>query len=342
MARPIIFVVDDDEMLCDVSVEMLRTNDYDAVGLNGGKEFFDQLKLVIPDLVLMDVMMPDENGISVLKRFKANEQYKDIPVMFITGFSNYDDAVKSFELGAVDYIRKPYNRNELLARVGTHLQLKNAKKILMQKNNQLQEANQQLQHLKELLSTNTPNEVLKESWSSVYRGEFHLKEAKVFRAYVFIDLVGFTKFSENRPPEEITPALNEVLGPVTDLIYECGGDVNNFIGDCIFAVFSDCNDCYLFANRLKGYSHLQEHFPISVGISYGEAVRCNVGSKKRSGYTYIGADVNLAQRLQDLAEPGEVLCTARFADELVDMSNLKSPREVELKGFEKTISCFSI
>jgi signal transduction histidine kinase len=101
------------------------------------------VKSVIPDLILLDIQMPEINGYEVCEKLKANLKTKDIPVIFVSALSDTFDKVKAFEVGGVDYITKPYQAEEVLARVHTHLSLSNAQKQLAQKNQALIKLNQE-------------------------------------------------------------------------------------------------------------------------------------------------------------------------------------------------------
>lgn len=126
--RPFILIVDDDPKNLQVLGNILRKRDYKISVASDGRQMLDMTDRFRPDLILLDVMMPGFDGFQVCKQLKASEDKKNIPVIFLTGKTGSDDIVKGFELGAVDYITKPFNTTELLARVETHLALRKAQK----------------------------------------------------------------------------------------------------------------------------------------------------------------------------------------------------------------------
>lgn len=120
---PNILIVDDNTQNIQVLGSILKKENYDvSVSMNG----LDALEFLVnekPDLILLDVMMPQMNGYEVCRILKKDKMLKKIPVIFITAKTNAEDVVKGFKVGAIDYITKPFNAEELLARVKTHVEL---------------------------------------------------------------------------------------------------------------------------------------------------------------------------------------------------------------------------
>lgn len=133
-----ILVVDDTESNIDVILDSLQDN-YDLTVATNGYDALEIIAEEIPDLILLDVMMPGINGYEVCQKLKLDDTTKDIPIIFLTAVKDITDKTKAFELGAVDYITKPFDVMELKARVKTHLELKFAKKMLFDQNRFLEE-----------------------------------------------------------------------------------------------------------------------------------------------------------------------------------------------------------
>jgi two-component system sensor histidine kinase/response regulator len=129
--RPLILVVDDVSRNLKVLAQILREEGYKISIANSGSRALDMVNARLPDLILLDVMMPEMDGFEVCRQLKAAEPSKDIPVIFLTALAEVENLVKGFECGAVDYVAKPFNRAELLVRVNTHLQLKQAQKEII-------------------------------------------------------------------------------------------------------------------------------------------------------------------------------------------------------------------
>jgi two-component system, sensor histidine kinase and response regulator len=128
--KNVVLVVDDTEQNLSVVGNILLENDYEIQLVTSGEEAFESLNEIIPDLILLDVMMPGMDGHEVIRRLKSDDKYMEIPVIFLTAKVETEDVVKGFELGAVDYVTKPFRKAELLARVKTHIKLKNTENEL--------------------------------------------------------------------------------------------------------------------------------------------------------------------------------------------------------------------
>lgn len=133
--KPLILIVDDIEANIQLLATILTENNFDIAIAYSGKEALDAVSAFKPDLILLDVMMPEMDGFQVAKKLKENEFTKDIPIIFLTAKADITDIAKGFELGANDYVTKPFQSPELLARVNTHLKLKFLMENLIQMNN---------------------------------------------------------------------------------------------------------------------------------------------------------------------------------------------------------------
>jgi two-component system, sensor histidine kinase and response regulator len=140
--QQIILIVDDTSLNVRLLGKILMKGPYELAIANSGEEALDMLKELNPDLILLDIMMTGMDGFAVCKILKSSPKTEDIPVIFLTAKAEAEDIVKGFELGAVDYVTKPFNTTELLARVKTHLELKKAKDLLAKQNEKLKQLNE--------------------------------------------------------------------------------------------------------------------------------------------------------------------------------------------------------
>jgi signal transduction histidine kinase len=140
-----ILIIDDTPMNLRVIVESLEGHGYRIVVATRGEEALKRASYVQPDLVLLDVMMPDLNGFEICRRLKAQPGTRDIPVIFMTSLASVDDKVTGFSVGAVDYVTKPLHVEEVRARVDTHLSLRAMQKELERQTAQLTAANEELE-----------------------------------------------------------------------------------------------------------------------------------------------------------------------------------------------------
>jgi len=125
--KPLVLIVDDIPRNIKLLGDILRTKDCKIAAATSGPQALAMVKKVQPDLILLDIIMPEMDGFAVCKILKESSQTRDIPVIFLTAKTETADIVKGLEIGAVDYISKPFNSTELLARAHTHLELKKAR-----------------------------------------------------------------------------------------------------------------------------------------------------------------------------------------------------------------------
>ncbi|MBF0545016.1 MAG: hybrid sensor histidine kinase/response regulator [Candidatus Riflebacteria bacterium] len=134
-----IMLVDDTPTNMDLLGQMLQSNGYQIVTISSGSQALTEAAQTPPDLILLDINMPEMNGYEVCGLLKADEKLKEIPVIFISGLDDTTDKIKAFSVGGVDYVAKPFRFEEILARVKTHLSLCFARRELKKQNEILQE-----------------------------------------------------------------------------------------------------------------------------------------------------------------------------------------------------------
>ncbi|OGO04293.1 MAG: hypothetical protein A2Y73_00150 [Chloroflexi bacterium RBG_13_56_8] len=115
MAR--ILIVDDDENVVDIVARALKSQDYAVLVAYGGHEAIDQLHMQRPDLIILDILMPEIDGLQVCKFIRMNPRLASVPVLFLSGKTEVEDRIRGFELGCDDYLMKPFHLNELILRV---------------------------------------------------------------------------------------------------------------------------------------------------------------------------------------------------------------------------------
>jgi PleD family two-component response regulator len=145
--KPIILIVDDVPKNLQVLGNILNKAGYKISAALNGEQALKIISKAKPDLILLDIMMPGLSGFDVIKELKSNEETVEIPVIFLTAKTEKDDVIQGIELGAVDYLTKPFNSTELLARVKNHVELKLSCDKLKELNRELRDA---LDHIKTL------------------------------------------------------------------------------------------------------------------------------------------------------------------------------------------------
>jgi signal transduction histidine kinase len=147
----LILAIDDDSKILQLLENLLPEKGFNIITENNGKKALKSVLSNKPDLILLDVLMPGMDGYTVCKKLKIHPDLKDLPIIFLTSKTQTEDIVKGFESGGVDYVTKPFNISELLARVNTHLELKNSKDTILKQNDELARLNSDLTRLNEEL-----------------------------------------------------------------------------------------------------------------------------------------------------------------------------------------------
>jgi sigma-B regulation protein RsbU (phosphoserine phosphatase) len=135
-----ILIVDDTPANIQTLSGILKEKGYQLSVATNGKQALQVLEKVLPDLILLDVMMPEMDGFETCRQIKKSEALRNIPIIFLTAKTETSDIVEGFEIGAVDYVAKPFNAHELLARINTHLSIDHLRRSLAEKNAELERA----------------------------------------------------------------------------------------------------------------------------------------------------------------------------------------------------------
>ncbi|MEL7833319.1 hybrid sensor histidine kinase/response regulator [Fodinibius sp. Rm-B-1B1-1] len=135
----LILIADDIPKNIQLLGKVLDNNGYQVVAVTEGDRVLDTAKKHNPDLILLDIMMPEKSGYEVCKELQANEELSEIPIIFLTARSDEEDIIKGLNLGGSDYVTKPFNSGELLARIDTHLSLKEARDQIVEQREELQQ-----------------------------------------------------------------------------------------------------------------------------------------------------------------------------------------------------------
>ena len=309
MTQASILIVEDNKKNIQVLAKALEKEKYNISIAHNGVQALSLINKSKPDLILLDIMMPEMDGFETCKRLKADTATKDIPVIFLTAKDQTSDIVKGFELGAVDYLVKPAHSAELLIRVKTHLELKQHKELLKKENRKLLDDRSTLM---QYFSEDVADNLIKKGMQDQLSGEI------LPVSVLFLDIRNFTTISEKLEPSLVANLLNRLFTDIMDLVFTNRGSVNKIIGDAILATFGapmgtdtdaensiKCaiavqNMLSLFNKALPDY--LDSEIKVGIGISSGSVFTGNIGSYRRKEYTVIGDTVNLASRLESLTK----------------------------------------
>jgi adenylate cyclase len=353
-----ILVVDDTPLNVKLLADLLRVKGFVVDTAASGPEALDRIAADRPDLVLLDVMMPEMSGYEVCARIRANPQTARLPVVMVTSLDAVPERVKGIEAGADDFLSKPVNQPELLARVRSLLRIKELDDALGGLNRELErrvtEQVSQLERLGRLKRFFSP--ALAEA---ILAGgaDDPLKTHRREIAVVFLDLRGFTAFAETAEPEEVMGVLREYHAEMGRLILEHEGTLERFTGDGMMVFFNDpvpVPDAAARAVRMAvamrervsemigKWRRQGFELDLGVGIAQGYATIGAIGFEGRLDYGAIGTVTNLASRLCGEAKPGQILAQRRVAAQLEAEIEVEEVGDLTLKGFGRPVSTCNV
>ncbi len=364
-ARPRILVVDDVEDNREIVRARLESQGFTVATAEDGEAALAAVAANPPDLILLDVMMPNLDGIETVKRLKADAALPFIPVILLTAKSDSKDVVAGLDAGADEYLTKPFDHGALLARVKAMLRIKALQDEVSRQARELAEWNAKLEErvaaqvgeiermsrLKRFLSPQVAEVIASDAGEAALRS--HRREITV----LFCDLRGFTAFAETSEPEDVMLVLREYHEAVGERIFEHQGTLERFAGDGIMVFFNDpvpCADHCERAVRLglainaavsglaQGWQRRGFKLGIGVGIAAGYATLGRIGFDKRFDYAAIGTVTNLAARLCGEAAPGQILLSQRVATAIEGAVATRLLEDRTLKGLHAPVPVYEL
>ena len=360
-----VLVVDDTPLNVKLLSDLLTVNGYRVLTASSGPEALEKIQAERPDLVLLDVMMPEMSGYEVCARIRGNPATAILPVVMVTSLDPHQERTKGLDAGADDFLTKPVNQPELLARVKSLLRVKSLYETVERQTAQLTELNQSLERrVAEQVSQLERMSRLKRFFSPhlaemIVAGDTEdpLKSHRREITVVFLDLRGFTAFAETAEPEEVMTVLREYHAEMGNLILEHEGTLERFTGDGMMIFFNDpvpVPDAPERAVRMavamrervaelvaqwkkRGYT-----LGLGVGISRGYATIGTIGFEGRWDYGAIGSVTNLAARLCGEAEANQILISQRVFGGVEELVDTEPIGELVLKGFTRPVPAFNV
>ncbi|MGZ3410246.1 MAG: response regulator [Xanthobacteraceae bacterium] len=362
---PRILIVDDNETNRDILVTRLGVHGYDLVQAADGVECIELTKSALPDLILLDVMMPRMDGIEATRRLKADPGLPFIPIILVTAKADTKDVVAGLDAGADEYLTKPVDQMSLVARVKSMLRVKELHDKVAAQATDLANWNQTLEQrvaeqltqidrmgkLRRFLSPQVTELILSSGDDRVL--DSHRREITV----VFCDMRGFTAFSEVAEPEEVMKVLGEYHHALGTLIYKYEGTLERFAGDGLMILFNDplqYDDHALRAVKMavemrdavsgltSGWKKRGHELGFGVGIANGYATLGRIGFEGRFDYGAVGTVVNLAARLCSEARDGQILIERKVRNHVEDHVETEEAGSLTLKGLHRPVAAFDI
>jgi two-component system sensor histidine kinase ChiS len=349
-----ILLVDDNATNLQVLHQTLDGRGFRLLVAKNGESALSIATKAHPSLILLDIMMPGIDGFEVCRRLQSNPDTQEIPVIFLSALDDTKDKVKGLDAGAVDYVSKPFQPEEVIARVNTHLTISRLKKTLAEKNQELLAANDVLEErvrerTAELAALNhvyerfVPREFLdllnKESILDIQLGDQVIQEMTV----MFADIRGWTTLSEQMTPQENFHFINAYLKRVSPVIKEHNGFIDQYYGDGIMALFPGPPDDAVMAaismrravNQYNEDRKREGFLPIGIGIGlhHCELMLGIIGSEERLQGAVVADAVNLAARIEGLTRIyGSWITTSE-----VTVSRLGEPERFKLRFVDKVL-----
>ena len=353
-----ILVVDDTPVNVKLLADLLGAKGYATVTAASGPEALEKIEAEHPDLVLLDVMMPGMTGYEVCKKVRENPSTVMLPIVMVTALDPGQERVKGIEAGADDFLSKPINQPELLARVRSLLRVKTLHDELATLNRTLEARVaaqvaqlENLGRLKRFFSPQLAEAILTGGAEDPLKS--HRREVTV----VFLDLRGFTAFAETAEPEEVMAVLREYHAEMGKLILDHEGTLERFTGDGMMVFFNDpvvienpseravrmaVGMRARAAELAKRWRKLGHDLDFGVGIAQGYATIGAIGFEGRWDYGAIGSVTNLAARLCAEAKPGQILIQRRVYAAVEELVEATPAGELALKGFSRPIPTYDI
>ncbi len=353
-----ILVVDDTPANVRLLADVLGARGYVVSTAASGKEALEKVAADAPDLVLLDVVMPEMSGYEVCRALRADPATSRLPVVMVTALDPGQERVKGIEAGADDFLSKPINQPELLARVRSLLRVKQLWDELAELNRTLEtrvaEQVAQLERLGRLKRFFSPQ--LAEAIVSG-GAEDPLKSHRRDITVVFLDLRGFTAFAETAEPEEVMGVLREYHAEMGKLILHWEGTLERFTGDGMMIFFNDPTPVPDSAERAVrmaaamrervaelaiGWKKTGFDLDFGIGIAHGYATLGAIGFEGRVDYGAIGTVTNLSARLCAEAKPGQVLLSQRVLTAVEALVEVEAVGDVSLKGISRPVKIFNL
>ena len=353
-----ILVVDDTPANLSLMVEILKPDYRTRIAINGEKA----LELVFggepPDLILLDIMMPGLNGYDVCRRIKERPQTQDIPIIFVSAMGEIEDETRGLDLGGVDYVTKPISPAIVKARIRTHLAVSRQARELAELNQTLErrvaQGVQELERmgrLKRFFSPSVVEMLLSGTSDDPLRS--HRREV----AAVFVDLRGFTAFTETSDPEDVMLALNQYHSAMGELVMAYSGTLEHFAGDGMMIYFNDPVEIdnpaavavemaigmqRRFAVLAREWKKRGYALSMGIGVAQGFATIGAIGYEGRRDYGVIGNVTNMAAALLGEGGGGQSLISQRVQGFVADKVQTEWVADMTLKGFHRPVPTFAV
>lgn len=349
--NPKILIVEDEAVQAMALEKSITGYEYETRSATNGKEALAQAEEWQPHLILLDLNLPDLSGTEVLQRLKLLETVKDIPVISISADNTPQSISASLNAGAVDYLVKPINMQDLSLKIRNLVELSLSRQ-------KITELNRALQREKALLARYFSAELIEEILAE--NTSLDMSGRNLTASILFFDIRNSTRISEQLNPNQFAEFLSQIFTDVMDLIYGEKGSVNKMLGDGLLATFGcplssgdDAYHCVHSAMQIQNYmdtfndfrpEYLKQPVHAVIGIATGKVFAGNIGSVRRMEYTVVGDPVNVAARLQSMTKFFEVsvLVDGETVETLGDRIEVRKVDLTHVRGKVTEIGIFEL
>jgi len=330
--RARILIVDDEPFNVDYLEQELEDLGCETASAQNGREALEQVAVEAPDVILLDIMMPEMDGFQVLAHLKANETWRDIPVIVISALHDMDSVVKGIKMGAEDYLPKPFDPVLLKARIGACLEKKRLRdrEVLY-----LEQIETEKKRADELLHVILPPEIVEELKATNTVKPRSYQDVAV----LFADVVGFTPYCETHTPEEVLSNLQELVEACENLALHHDLQKIRTAGDAFMAVGGllkpldnpvlNCVKCGL--EMIPAARKVPAQWHVRVGIHIGPLMASVVG-RRQYLFDVWGDTVNTADRVQSHGLADAVNLSSEAWQRVSDLCEGESLGFVQAKG----------
>ena len=370
---PALLVVDDNEDNRYTLSLQLNAQGYHNIAIaTNGNEALSVLHSKPFDLVLLDIMMPELNGYEVLERMRSSPELRNIPVIMISAIGELDSVVRCIELGAEDYLPKPFEPTLLRARVYASLERKRLHDQVVAQAAELASQAAELATWNKTLEQRVADQLgeiermgklrrfLAPQVADLIVASGMEKQLQSHRREItalFCDLRGFTSFSETSDPEDVMMLLRDYHAAIGQIIIKYGATLEHFAGDGAMLIFNDplpIDKPELQAVRMalemrdaigtltEKWRRLGHDIGFGIGISNGFATLGTIGFEGRFDYAAVGTVSNIASRLCDEAKPGQILISPRVLMAVEDTMKVEPVGELTLKGIRRPMTAYNV
>ncbi|HEX3236810.1 MAG TPA: response regulator [Gaiellaceae bacterium] len=360
---PRVLVVDDLPANVRLLEAVLEPAGFAVLSASSGPEALELVVAELPDLVLLDVQMAGMNGYEVCRRIRENEATALLPVVMVTSHGS-EARIDGIRAGADDFVTKPLDQQELLLRVRSLVRIKHYHDTIRAQAAELGELNRTLEarvaeQVEELARMARLRRFLSPTLAEVVmeRGDSVLESHRRELAVLFADLRGWTDFSSGTEPEEVMTVVSSYHAAMGELILKYEATVGWFAGDGLMVWFNDpipCDEPAARAVRMAvdmreamsaltaGWRKRGHELDFSIGVALGYATIGRIGFEGRYDYGAVGSVLNLASRLCDAAEPGQIVIGPRVLAEVEEIVEATPLGTLDLKGFGRPVEASAV